>query len=94
MNIAEYISIGHDNAVTLIDLKRATGIKDSRVIREMISQARHTYPILNMQDGKGYFLPIPGEEDHLVRAYLKQEQHRAKSIFWSLHGCRDYLKSR
>ena len=34
--------------------------------------------ILNMQDGKGFFRPIEGEEDALIERFLKQEAHRNK----------------
>lgn len=37
------------------------------------------HPILNMQDGKGYFQPA-ADEMHLVKLYLAQENHRTVRI--------------
>lgn len=90
MDIVDYIPFGRENAVTRAQLRIVTGLND-RQIREQISQARRDTVILNMQDGKGYFRPLP-EERHLVESYAKQETARLKSIGWSLKSARKMLK--
>lgn len=91
MDIVDYIPFGRENAVTRAQLRSRTGI-DDRAIRDMIAAARRDTVILNMQDGKGYFRPLP-EEIHLVEAYDKQETARLKSIGWSLKATRQMLKN-
>ena len=91
MDIVDYIPFGRENAVTRAQLRSRTGI-DDRAIRDMIAAARRDTVILNMQDGKGYFRPLP-EERHLVEAYDKQETARLKSIGWSLKAARQMLKN-
>ena len=91
MDIVDYIPFGRENAVTRAQLRSRTGI-DDRTIRDMIADARRDTVILNMQDGKGYFRPLP-EERHLVEAYVKQETARLKSIGWSLKATRQMLKN-
>lgn len=58
MDIVDYIPFGRENAVTRAQLRSRTGI-DDRTIRDMIADARRDTVILNMQDGKGYFRPLP-----------------------------------
>lgn len=91
MDIVDYIPFGRENAVTRTQLRIMTGLND-RKIRDKISEARRDTVILNMQDGKGYFSPLP-EERHLVEAYDKQETARLKSIGWSLKATRQMLKN-
>lgn len=91
MDIVDYIPFGRENAVTRAQLRSRTGI-DDRTIRDMIADARRDTVILNMQDGKGYFRPLP-EERHLVEVYAKQETARLKSIGWSLKATRQMLKN-
>ncbi|WP_347993490.1 hypothetical protein [uncultured Eubacterium sp.] len=90
MDIVDYIPFGRENAVTRTQLRIMTGLND-RQIREQISQARRDTVILNMQDGKGYFRPLP-EERKLVEAYARQETARLRSIGWSLKAARKMLK--
>lgn len=90
MDIVDYIPFGRENAVTRAQLRSRTGI-DDRTIRDMIADARRDTVILNMQDGKGYFRPLP-EERNLVEAYTRQETARLRSIGWSLKSARKMLK--
>ena len=73
--IIEVIPFGHKNAVTRKYLSMITGYSD-RKIREMIErECTRAHPILNMQDGKGYFQPDENEI-YLVRLYRAQENRR------------------
>ena len=90
IDIVNYIPIGRDNAISRQELCIKTGLSD-RKVRNMIKMARRNIVILNIQDGSGYFLP--GVDDTaLVRKYLKQEERRAKSIFWALKSARKYIE--
>jgi len=86
MNIVDYIPVGKENAITGEKLRMITGLTD-RKLRNEIAIARRETCILNMQDGKGYFLPSNKEE---VARYIHQEEHRAKSIFVNLNGAKKY----
>lgn len=77
IKIEDCLPYGHENAVTYDKLKRYTGL-DKRSIRREINRLRKEIIILNMQDGKGFFRPIEGEEDALIERFLKQEAHRNK----------------
>jgi hypothetical protein len=90
MNIVSLIPIGYENAITRAELRTLTGLPD-RKVRDMIFQARRETPILNLQDGKGYFKPTEDERE-LVERYLKQEESRFKTIAWTLHSAREFLK--
>ena len=93
-NILDYINTGKKNAVTRTQLCIVTGL-DDRTVRYAISKARREMPILNMQDGGGYFIPDMNcdEEIEMLKKYVKQETTRGKSIFWALIGARKTLKN-
>lgn len=89
MNILEYIPVGHKNPVTRESLCMSTGLSD-RNIRKLISEARRTAPIVNVQNGNGYYIPDmqdPVDKSQLSH-FVKQEERRLKSIGWSLKAAR------
>lgn len=88
INILDYIPKGRANAIPRARLRYITGLTDSKM-RELIREARKDVPILNLQTGEGYYIPDNKEE---VRRYIKQEEHRAKSIFANLRSAKDYLE--
>lgn len=65
---------------------------DDRTVRDLIKQARRHVPILNMQNGKGYFIPDIKDKP-LVDRWLRQETKRAKSSLYSLRGAKEFLKA-
>ncbi len=86
--VLPYIAVGRENAITRGKLAGITGLSD-RNLREQIGQLRRKYPIVNRQDGSGYYISNdPGE----LKRYLEQETARAKSIFWSMRGAREKLR--
>ena len=93
-DILPFIPVGYRNAVTRAELRRRTG-KNDRVIRDAIADARHDMPIVNVQNGKGYFIPDENdpEDVRLLRLFVIQEEHRLKSIGWSLKGARKALRN-
>ncbi len=90
MDILNYIPYGKENAIDRKTLSMLTGLND-RVNRELIAIARRKTPILNLQNGDGYFRPLP-EDKPLVQEYVKQEESRLKSIGWSLKAARQFVR--
>ena len=89
MNITDYIPTGQNNAVSADSLCTALNI-DRRTVRRLISSAQENGAvILNMQDGRGYFVPAD-DESQLVDDYIKQESARARSIFRKLRTARKW----
>ena len=91
-DILDYIPTGRKNSIKRSELCRRTGIND-RAMRALIHKARGTIPILNMQDGNGYFIPDMNADDEriLLRQYVQQEESRLKSIGWALRAARKTL---
>lgn len=94
LNILDYISTGRMNAITRHALAIRTGISD-RQVRDLIHYARRDIPILNMQDGRGYFIPNMNDdvERELLAAYVRQEEKRLKSIGWALASARQTCRN-
>ncbi len=91
IEIEKYIGHGKANAVTRSYLVMATGLND-REVRDAISKARgNGAVILNDQDGKGYYYPTLEEYDNAVGC-LKQEEKRAKCVFWTLKSLRKWVQ--
>ena len=90
MNIADFIPVGKDNAISRSQLVKLTGLSD-RIVRDMIALERRNIAILNLQNGAGYYIPSESEKADLER-FIKQEEARAKSIFWSLRGAKSALR--
>lgn len=94
MNIVEYIPEGFENAISRKQLCRITGLND-RVVRGLIEDARRNTIIISNNDGSGYWLfpEDPTEEEQmLLRRYVKQQESRAKSIFYALYPARQRMK--
>lgn len=94
MNIVEYIPKGHKNAISRNDLCRQTGLSD-RLIRALIEEARRETIIISNNDGSGYwiFREKPTEQEkEMLRRYVKQQESRAKSIFYALRPARQMMK--
>lgn len=87
--IMNVIPVGHKNAVTRQRLCISTGMDDRR-IRKVIAEARRENVILNLQDGSGYYVPdVKNDIDKVeLRKFVRQEEHRLKSIGWSLKAAR------
>lgn len=85
------IPSGRSNAISRKSLVDLMGISD-RQVRKLIKDARRFTPIINLQNGKGYFIPTE-EEKPLVDKWLKQETSRAKTTFWAMRGAREFLNT-
>lgn len=88
--IIEYIPFGHENAITRPALCTLTGLSD-RKIRSMIeSESNADHPIINLQDGHGYFRPTEKELSY-VRLYRNQENRRAIKVLRRVRDIERYL---
>lgn len=94
MNIIEYIPKGYKNAISRKNLCIATGLND-RIVRKLIEEARRETIIISNNDGSGYWI-YPEEptehEKHLLNVFVKQQESRAKSIFYALYPARQMMK--
>ena len=88
MDILSLLKSG--NYLTLEELMVITGMPE-RAIRREIAILRGDYPIINLQDGKGYRLTY--DDEAALRQFKKQEDARAKYIFWRTKGVNDALKA-
>ena len=92
MNIREYIPKGQENAISRKDLCSRTGLCD-RDLRAYIEKANQESdePILNLQDGKGYFIPILPEEKHLVWQCIASETSRINKLSKKTRKWREWV---
>lgn len=94
MNIIDYIPKGSENAISRTSLCMKTGLKD-RVVRNLIEEARRNTIIISNNDGSGYWIypDDPTDEEKLMlERYVKQQESRAKSIFYALYPARMMVK--
>ena len=89
MGIVGYIPEGRENAISRKSLGEIVG--DDRIARKMIEDARCTVVIINLQDGKEYYLPTSNEREDVVRWYLATLK-RAKKILRGLRAARRWLE--
>ena len=94
VDVLDFIPVGSRNAVKRKFLSSITGLPD-RILRIKIHQARRKIPILNLSDGRGYYIPDmndPEDRKRLVR-YVRQEESRLRSIGWALKAARRTLRN-
>lgn len=78
-SILHLIPFGYINAISRNELRIKAGVSD-RKMRQMIEdESTAEHPILNLQDGRGYFQPTK-EDLALIRIARAQEHDRAKNI--------------
>ena len=76
MDIVKLLKEGSENAVTRAELMRLTGFSD-RKVRRLITEARlNKQPIINTQNGKGYFL---SRDIPLLKAQIALNRSRYSS---------------
>lgn len=87
MDILEFIPYGRENAVKRSYLRDLLGVTDVEM-RRMIAEARKQVPIINLQDGQGYYRPRQKED---LERYILQEKSRAKAILQNINvACEEY----
>ena len=92
VNIVELIPTGRAKAISREALRRAYGGSD-REMRYAIETARKHHVIVNLSDGKGYFIPDRNDKEdvRLTVIYVAQEESRKKSLEQSLSAAYDFL---
>lgn len=89
MDILEYIPYGRENAIKRSTLRDLIGVTDVEM-RRMIGEVRKETPIINLQDGNGYYRPNTKED---LERYIMQEKARAESILKNVNvACKEYNK--
>lgn len=86
--ILNNIGSGEENAIHLTDLRIKTDLQD-RELRKCIEDLRRSGTVITSSP-KGYFKPQNRSE---VDRYIRQETHRAKSIFYTLKHARELNKT-
>lgn len=81
--IMQALRIGENNAVSLLDMCRVSGL-DNRSTRQTIENLRRDGVVI-ISSNKGYYLPETLEE---VRHYINKESKRAKSIFYTIQSAK------
>ncbi len=93
LNVGRIIPLGRENAVKRTTLSNQLGRTD-REVRKWIEGLRREIPILNFQDGRGYFQPDNIKD---VERWIRQEEKRIRMIQASLTGakrwCERYYKN-
>ena len=76
-----FTNIGSKFSVSRKWLCHLTGMADRRM-RNLLHEARKKIPILNLQNGKGYFIPdMNDEEDRkMLYRWVRQERSRIKEL--------------
>ena len=99
-NILDYIPFGHENAVSrdflsniyMSEYGLEKDTADRKMRRDIEKASTREHPILNLQDQKGYFQPLP-EEIHLVKLYRAQENRRTLTIRKKVSEIDKYIKA-
>lgn len=73
---------GHKNAVPLKTLMAFTGTSGSNIRLMIEKMVESGIPIVNLEDGKGYFIPETPEEVHIAR---RKKYSRAKKLLKSCY---------
>ena len=84
--IISVIGTGEQNAAHLKDIIKLTGITN-RIVRKYIEDLRRSGAVI-IANNKGYFFPSDEGE---IKRYIRQEESRAKSIFYTLKSARQFL---
>ncbi|MGP8310956.1 hypothetical protein ACG0Z4_08790 [Enterocloster aldenensis] len=88
------LKIGKENAMSRDELILATGYTDRR-IREAIEALRHIRPILNLDDGDGYYIPDTTPQGRQEAAlWLSRQDRRIQSMKDATTGARRFLSKK
>lgn len=89
MNIVDYIPYGSDHPVTRQELVNRTGLGD-REVRRAISEARIMFPIINLSNGRGYYIATDNNDIEAKRFY-RQELSRIRSLRKNLDAVKEII---
>lgn len=91
MNAVDYINDGYENALTRQELMMITGLPDRRIREDIETASLRGDLIINLQDGKGYFRPLPNKEDDLVKQWMNISRSRIKNEIRKMRMAERYL---
>jgi hypothetical protein len=91
-NFITSIPAGRDNAIPIPELQRRTGYAN-RKLRALVAEINKSgeMAIVNMQDGRGYFVP---ETDEELEEYINIEISRSREIEAKIRGLKRLRTSR
>lgn len=90
-SVIAVIGKGKENSVDRGRLAELTGMCD-RTNREKLEDVKPTVPVMNDQDGKGYYIATEDELQAALARY-NREMKRAKKIMRGCGGLRILLKT-
>ena len=79
IDILTFLNTGSKHAIKRKWLCYKTGLND-RTMRDLLHEARKKIPVINLQNGNGYFIPdmnLENDRKMLVR-WVRQEESRIK----------------
>lgn len=85
--ILDMLKTGEKNAVHLKSIMKKTELKN-RGVRKCIEHLRRSGTVI-ISNKNGYFKPETPDE---LQKYINQEEHRAKSVFYTLKNARQLMK--
>lgn len=89
--ILDLIPAGPEAAISKTDLCQVLGMTD-RELRLHIHRMRISgCPILTSTDRAGYFMPSEANGTVECMTFIRQQTHRARSIFRSIRGAKAYI---
>lgn len=90
--ILQFIPTGSKHAVSRDYLSIISGLED-RDVRRAIETARKKFPIINLSNGKGYYLPDMSDPEDVtaLKRYKRQEENRLDSINQNVKAIRRFL---
>lgn len=91
ITLRDLIPIGSENAIATAELMSRTGYTDKRALRMDIRKLRIAGEVIlsTTKNKGGYYRPKDKDE---LRKFIRQEEHRAKSIFYALKTARRLLQ--
>lgn len=91
--IISFIPFGHENGIGRNELRIMTGLSDRKTRKMIEDESTEEHPILNLQDGRGYFRPT-SKDELLTKIYRNQEHKRAVSILQKVSKIDRYLNGK
>lgn len=91
VSLRDLIPTGSENAISTADLMSKAGFVDKRTLRMNIRRLRISGEVIlsTTKNKGGYYRPKNKGE---LRKFIRQEENRAKSIFYALKTARRMLK--
>ncbi len=87
------LEIGPQNAKSRRALCLEVGCRD-RVLRQLIEELRHDYPIITDDDGTGYYIPTADARGRRQTVqWIERQKRRQSSIQTALRGAERFARA-